>query len=240
MARVTFYGLPDLISSTIPNDIVRMELNLFCGFSMNNVVSTILFHLNNVLRIVKLDVFIGIIIFLNYFNPLKKFKGFFLSLVFMYNISYICIMENNTSSLIRQIRIAMIADTPNYIVKWFYHVWDQLYHFRDHVYGNDGVEYIYYIESDNYASRKWVFYLNEDSGILYYNYNNFGNSLCHHFNLIPDEADAIIKELFDNASGKPILSSATSSSDNSIIATTLNLYKGPVIKNGKTLTYVKR
>lgn len=149
--------------------------------------------------------------------------------------------RNQPNAVIRKLTIDMVTDSFNPIVEYFDSVWDQLYRFRTDVYKDYSNEYIYfYYSNQDIGIKKWVFYLDEQTRILYYNHNNFGNHLCHKFDLIPDEADVIVSILFSKAMDMNILSSVMSASDNSIIAVALNLYKGSGTKMGKSLQYVRK
>ena len=64
--------------------------------------------------------------------------------------------ENNTSAIVRQVKIDMITDTPSPIIVWFDSIWNQLSVAKIDVFHSKGTEIIYYIDGEY---PKFIFYI---------------------------------------------------------------------------------
>jgi hypothetical protein len=84
----------------------------------------------------------------------------------------------DTASIIRQLKIDQITDTPNPTLEWFNELWSSLSVVQTNVYNTIGGEYIYYIK-DNYPNdlinKIPVFYINYTMNQIHYDYDHYSS-----------------------------------------------------------------
>lgn len=90
-------------------------------------------------------------------------------------------------SIIRQINIATITDTPNPIIDWFNDLWSQMHKVETNVFNQDGNEFIYYIIDLATDLKVGIFYLgrqvkNSDHFYLSSSQYNYWNVLWYQLN----------------------------------------------------------
>lgn len=108
-------------------------------------------------------------------------------------------MNSNTStnSIVRQLKIDLITDTPNRIIEWFNDLWNTLCIIETNVYHKDGGEFVYYVVND--LGKQWIFFQDDKNEQFWCNYNQYWLILETNFNLEFIDIQSITKLLVENA-----------------------------------------
>lgn len=94
------------------------------------------------------------------------------------------------NATIRQLKIAMITDTPNEIISWFRDLCSKLHNDNVRVYNNCGQEHVYYIRSINIDSTIQmmpIFYIDYHTQSFLCDYRYYWSKLEQNFSLDYDD-----------------------------------------------------
>lgn len=108
-------------------------------------------------------------------------------------------MNSNTSTntIVRQLKIDLITDTPNRIIEWFNGIWNTLCIIETNVYHKDGEEFVYYVVND--LGKQWFFYQDDKNDRFWCNYNHYWAFLENKLSINYSGIQEITKLLVDNA-----------------------------------------
>ena len=102
----------------------------------------------------------------------------------------------NNKSIVRQLKIDLITDTPNDIITWFNDLLYKMYITETDVYHSNGGEFIYYTIID--GVKQWIFYRDIKEDKLWCNYNKYWSVLDYKFKLDFYDILGITKVLVEN------------------------------------------
>ena len=129
-----------------------------------------------------------------------------------------------TSSVVRQLQIDMITDTPNPIIDWFNDLWSNLHVVQANVYHDRGNEFIYYkIKHDMVLV---IFYQDKKSYLFTGHYKYYWSILQDKFKLKYPDVQEVTKLLVESVMGTSILTTPRKiwSQDECIVSNALKHY----------------
>lgn len=115
-------------------------------------------------------------------------------------------MDIDADAIVRKIKIDMITDSPNSIIKYFMGLWEKLSVVETNVYHTNGGEYIYYKDVGNML-KQWIFYRDDKNRIFWANFDHYWEYLEVEFDLNYTEAQittqALIRIVLSDDKVKP-------------------------------------